>query len=813
MATRVLGERLPRVEDERMLTGRGRYVDDFDSQSAHAAFVRSDGAHVRITAIDTSAAAAMEGVHAVLTHHDLDGAVAERLPLLFPNPGLTSPRTQYALARDEVCYSGEIIAMVVAKDRYIAEDAASAVVVQSEALPAVARLAVAVRPEAPIVHSDLADNIAGGMVEERGDVDAALAGASHVFQFRFALERSAAMPMETRAVLAQYDSSDDRLLVYDTTQAPTTIRAGLATLFQMDPEKLHVVAPNIGGGFGVKVMLFYPEEVLVPWAARRLGFTVKWVEDRREHFIGSNHERGQIHDVRVGVDAEGRLVALETVFVHDTGAYCPYGMMLPIVTAGTLPGPYKIENYRYRFRSVYTNTVPTSPYRGSGRPHAVFVMERVMDRVAQALQLDRAEVRRKNMIQPDEFPYNVGITFQDGGPTIYDSGNYPRALAMLLDSIGYAGFPEEQARARAEGRVLGLGIGCYVEGTGVGPYEGASVTVSADGMVRVASGISTQGQSHETVFAQIVAQELGLPIERVQVETGDTRRLGYGAGTYASRSAVVAGSAVLKAARDVRRQALELASRILEAATEDLNLDNGDVIVSGDPDRRLSLAQLAVLANPVRSPVGIIAQSVAGLAGRVRGADEPPLREGTEPGLTATGYFSPMTGVFAYGMHGAVVEVDRWTCGLSIRRYIVVHDCGPMLNPSVVEGQVYGGVAQGIGGAFFERIAYSEDGQLENANFMDFLIPYATEVPHIEVHHLETPSPSNPLGVKGVGEAGVIPVSAVIANALEDAIGVPVDEMPMSPSQLFQLMHPATPAPPGRQRRGARYPEAHRSTT
>jgi carbon-monoxide dehydrogenase large subunit len=786
MTTRMFGQPIQRLEDPRLLTGRGHYTDDFEHDAAHAVFVRSDFAHARINGIDTAEAAALPGVLGVFTHADLEGDFAEPLPLLIPNDGLTAPRTQRALAKDEVCYAGETVAMVVARDRYVGEDAASVIRVDYDPLPVAAELAGAAAG-APVAHADMPDNVAGRVTEEKGDVDAALAGAPHVFEWRFRIERSASMPLEGRAVVARYDQAEDRMLLHDSTQAPTGVRAGLAMLFQMEPDHVHVVAPDIGGGFGVKVVQFYPEEVLVPWAARRLGVPVKWTEDRREHFIGSTQERGQIHHVRVGVDDEGRILAFETRFVHDAGAYCPYGLIIAINTAAQLPGPYRLDNYRYDFRAIYTNTVPTSPYRGAGRPHGVFVMERVIELVSRALGLDSVEVRRRNFIRPDEFPYEVGVTYQDGGPTVYDSGDYERALDVLLEGLDYERVRKEQAEARAEGRKVGVGIGCYVEGTGIGPYEGAAVSLQPDGSVSVATGLSSQGQGHETMLAQIAADELGAPVETIHVVVGDTREIGYGVGTFASRSAVVAGNAVLLASREVGRQARELAARILEAAPEDVVLQDGAARVAGAPERSVDFAELVLMSNPLRYAFSKRAEAAARMAQKAYAKSDRPLPQGTRPGLAAVEYYSPTSGVFAFGMHAAVVEVDPDTFDLKILRYVVVHDCGPIINPTIVRGQIEGGVAQGLAGAFYERIDYDESGQIQNANFMDFLMPYATEIPPIEIHHTETPSPNNPLGVKGVGEAGVIPVSAVIANALEDALGVPIDEMPVSPRRLFEL--------------------------
>ena len=789
MTTRLFGERVERREDDRLLLGRGRYTDDFEPHAAHAAFVRSDHAHARILDVDVAGALEVDGVHAVYTYEDLEGRFADPLPLIVPHEAIEDGRTQYALARGEVRYVGETIAMVVARDRYVAEDAAGAIVVHYEPLPVVADLEPALEGS-ELVHLDRPDNVVARVAEEHGDVDAGFAAAEHVFEWRFEIERSAATPLEGRGVVARFDE-EGGLLVHDSTQAPTSIRAGLCRLFDLDLDSVHVVAPDVGGGFGVKVIQFYPEEVLVPLAAQRLGMAVKWAEDRREHFVGSTHERKQIHRVRVGASGDGRILALETSFLHDSGAYCPYGLIIPVITAAQLPGPYRLDNYRYDFTALFTNRVATSPYRGAGRPHAAFVMERVMDRLANELGIDRAEVRRRNFIQSDEFPYDVGVTFQDGGPTVYDSGDYPMGLERLLEEVDYAGFEARREAARAEGRRIGLGLALYVEGTGIGPYEGAAVNVQVDGTVTVATGLATQGQGHQTIFAQIVADELGVPIEAVRVRTGDTRGLGWGVGTFASRTAVVSGNAVQKAAAEVRRQAADLAARILEADPEDIEFNDGRVGVVGSPSHDLALGQLAAMANPQRYAFGEESAEAALMTRRVYASQDVPLPDGTTPGLNATEYYSPASGVFGFGGHAAVVEVDEATCDVRILQYVVGHDCGRIINPRIVDGQMQGGVAQGIGGALYERMAYDEHGQLLNASFMDFLMPYATELPEPALFHTETPSPNNALGVKGVGEAGTIPAAGTIANALSDALGIQIDRMPISPSELFELLRAA----------------------
>jgi carbon-monoxide dehydrogenase large subunit len=636
-------------------------------------------------------------------------------------------------------------------------------------------------------------------------VDAGLAASPHVLEFRVDVERSASMPLEGRGVYARWDASDESLRVYTSTQTSTSVRAAVAAKLELALTKVEVIAPDVGGGFGVKIVHPWPEEILVPWAARLLGREIKWAEDRREHFVASAHERGQVQHVRVGFDDDGRVLALDVRILHDHGAYTPYGIIVPIVTSTQLPGPYRLGAYRVEFTSLYTNTVIVTPYRGAGRPQAVFCMERTIDRIAGHLGRDRTQVREMNFIQPEEMPFDTGLIFQDGRPAIYDSGDFPASLRMLKDLIGWDDFAAYREEARAAGRRVGIGLACYVEGTGVGPYEGGHVLVEPSGRVMVSTGLTSQGQGHQTVFAQIVADELGVPIEQVHVVTGDTRRFPYAVGTFASRAAVMSGNALATAARGVREKALRIAADALEAAPCDLEIVNGSVRVKGDPSASIPLSTVATLANPLRYAFDEEAQRATQFA-RPADPGRPPVAEGDEPGLEARHYYSPTRSTFANGMHAAIVETDPDTAEIHILRYAVVHDCGRLINPMVVEGQIHGGVAQGVGGALYERMVYDENGQLLNASFMDFLMPYATEVPRVETAHLETPSPLNPLGIKGAGEAGVIPVTAVIASAIEDAEGFQIMRMPISPGELFELRrrHAAGPAQSPGAQAGAR---------
>jgi aerobic carbon-monoxide dehydrogenase large subunit len=778
MTTRWFGARVQRVEDDRLLRGNGRFTDDIGEGALESYLVRSPFAHARIKSIDVTAARAVPGVIAVYVAADLPFGDKD-LPILIPHPNLTHGRTQRCLASEVVRYVGEAVAFVVAENRYVAEDAADLVEVDYEPLPVVITPEASARAE-HLVHDDVPGNVAAELLQEVGDVQSALASAPHRKRLHLRFERGAACPMEGRAVWARWSQPEHRLTVYDSTQSPTSIRGGLAVLFGLPESDVDVIAPDVGGGFGPKIMLFYPDELLVPFAAMDLRRPVKWTEDRQEHFTAVNQERGQVHEVEVGFDDDGRVLALSDDFIHDGGAYTPYGIILPIITAAQVPGPYRIPNYRVRFRDVYTNATATSPYRGAGRPHACFVMERTLDAIAGELSLDRVEVRRRNLIASDQFPYELGVIWQDGNMVVYDSGNYPALVERALEMLG----------PRPEGDHIGMGLSPYVEGTGVGPYEGAHVQVLVSGKVVAATGIPNQGQAHATVWAQIVADQLGVDIADVEVTSGDTRKLQWGVGTFASRSAVMAGNAMAVAAGMVADKARRIAAEHLEADPEDLELVDGRVRVKGAPDRGIPLAAVAVLANPMRYAFGGGTEAATQFTPRPRPG--PPLADGEQPGLEATGYYSPPGSTWAAGCHAAYVRVDPKTFRLEVLKYVVVHDCGRLINPMVVEGQIEGGVAQGIGGAFYERLAYDIDGQLRNASFMEFLMPYATEIPAIEIDHIETPSPLNPLGIKGAGEAGVIPVGAVLAAAIEEALGVPITEMPLSPLKLYELSQART---------------------
>ncbi len=771
---RYMGQSVPRLEDAKLLTGRALFVDDVQLPGMlHAAFLRSDDAHGILRSIDASAARERAGVVAVYTAQDL-GDYWRPGPLLVPPPPITglvfNAATQVPLARDKVRHGGEALAMVVAESRYIAEDALEDIVVELEPLAAVTDLEAALRPGASLVHEQFGTNLAAHVHQSKGDYAGARAAAALVVARRFRYDRGASAAIENRGIVAEWDARAEQLTVWDTTQAPIPIRNGLAAMLGLGESQVRVIAPFIGGGFGPKIMMFYPEEVLLPWAAMRLGRPLKWIEDRRENFYATTQERLQIHDAELAVAQDGRILGVKDTFLHDTGAYDPYGLTVPINSQCTLLGPYVVPNYDSEFTAVFTNTPIVTPVRGAGRQHGVFVMERLLDFAARELGIDRVEIRRRNLIPPDAFPYDHEILFQDFRPLVYDSGNYPAALHKAVEMIGYEAFiRSEQPRLRRAGRRAGIGVVSYIEGTGIGPYEGARVTVEPSGLVRVATGVGTQGQGHFTTFAQLVAEQLGVEVDRVRVVTGDTREFHWGTGTFASRGAVVAGNACHAAALKVRDKIIALAARLLEAEPGQVVVEGGSACVRGAPDRSFTLGELARRANPLR------------------GAVTP----GTEPGLEATAYFGPDRGNAASGVHAMIVEVDPDTAAVEIKRYVVVHDCGVVINPVVVEAQVQGGVAHGIGNAFYEQLIFDDNGQLMNASFMDYLLPTALDVPTVEMAHLETPSPLNPLGTKGVGEAGAIPTGALFAQAVEDALsgtGVEITEIPLSPNRLFELI-------------------------
>ena len=774
-ANRFFGASVERREDAPLLSGQALFVDDVAlPEMLHATMVRSPHAHPRILGIHDSPALDRDGFGVVYTAQDL-GDYWAPVPIVVPPPPIAGlkfiKRTQVPLAKDQVNYVGEPVAIVIAESRYIAEDIAGDIVIDYASLPVVGVRDAGAADGAPLVHDDVPGNVAAHVRQQKGSYDAIVNEAAVVIKRRLSYEHGMAQPMETRGLVADWDARMGRLTVWAGTQAPTSLRGALAGLLGLSESQVRVVAPFVGGGFGCKVLLFYPEELLVPWAAIQLGRPVKWIEDRGEHFVATTHERGQIHDAEIALTEDGRILGVKDVFLHDTGAYNPYGLTVPINSQCSVLGPYDIANYDSTFTAIFTNKPIVSPFRGAGRQHGVFVIERLLDAAAGELGLDPAEIRRRNLIPKDAFPYENKIMFQDFTELRYDSGNYEPALDRALDLIGYQRFLEvEQPELRQRGNHVGIGIVCYVEGTGIGPYEGARVQIQASGRVSVATGIGTQGQGHFTSFAQIVADQLGVDIGDIDVVTGDTDQFHWGAGTFASRGAVVAGNAVFEAAAAVREKVLDTASTHFECSAADLVIEAGSVSVSGVPEMTVALGALAEMANPMR------------------GAVEP----GMEPGLEATKYFGPESGTTASGAHAMIVEVDPDTFMIEIKKYVIVHDCGTIINPMIVKGQIHGGVAQGIGNAFYEQLKFDDQGQLLTATLGDYLLPTALDVPSMTVDHWVTLSATNRLGIKGVGEAGAIPVGPLFAQAIEDALelpsrGVRINEIPLSPNRLWEL--------------------------
>src|ERR1700732_4196769 len=626
MSTRTLGEPIKRNEDRRLLTGQALFVDDIELPGMlHAAFLRSQVAHAKILKIDVSKALRRRGVVAAYVADDL-GDYWKPGPLLVPPPPIAgivfNQRTQVPLAKDKARHVGEPLVIVIAESRYIAEDALDDIDIVLEQLPAVVDLEKGLRPGAALVHEDLGSNVSAHVRQTKGNYAAAAAKADHIIKRRLRYEHGISSPIETRGVVAQWDGCANHMTIWDTTQAPVFVRNGLAGILGLSERQVHVIAPFVGGGFGPKIMMFYPEEVLLPWVSMKLNRPIKWIEDRLEHFFATTHERGQIHEAEIALTRDGRILGIKDVFLHDGGAYDPYGLTVPINSQCTLLGPYVVPNYDSTFTQVFTNLPIVTPYRGAGRQHGVFVMERLLDFAARELNIDPAEIRRKNLIPPEAFPYRNEIIYQDFQPLEYDSGNYEPVLDMALEAIGYKAFRGEQVAARLQGRHIGIGLACYVEGTGIGPYEGAKVQVQSNGKVSVATGIGTQGQGHFTVFAQIAADQLGVAVADIDVVTGDTDQFYWGAGTFASRGAVVAGNAVNEAAKVVRQKILKLAAEHFECAEEDLEIANGEVSVVGVPGQAVKLGALALKANPMRGAV----------------------KPGTEPGLESTQYFGPPGG-------------------------------------------------------------------------------------------------------------------------------------------------------------------------
>jgi aerobic carbon-monoxide dehydrogenase large subunit len=780
---RSVGTPAPRKEDRRLLTGRGRYTGDLVFPGMlHAAAVRSIYPHARLLGIDAGAALALDGVVTFVSRRDLEGKVRA-----FPEPALRdlNPGVQplidlrieshpmEPLPSDRVLWVGQPIGYVVAADRATAEDAAELVEVEYDPLPAAATIDDALAEGAPLVHPALGSNVQQRYAVATGDVDAALARAPHVLRARLEMGRQVANAMEPRGMAAVYDAGRDELRVWSTNIRPHLLREMLAEMLGMPADSIRCLGPDIGGSFGSGL---FHEELAIPFLARELDRPVKWVEDRRENLLNTRHCRDQVHDVEVGYDDDGVICGLRDSFRVDFGAHNHYAITVSYNVAAHFRGPFRIDDFAIDCTGVLTNKAPVAPVRGAGRPEAAFVMDRVVDMVADALRLDPLEVRRRNLIRPEDMPYEMGIPYRDTKTVTYDRGDFPAQLDTALELIDLPAWRARQAAGEDGPRRIGIGVSSLLEGSGVGPHEGAIVRVDDTGAVSVATGAQPHGQGLETTLAQVVADQLCVPLEDVTIRPTDTAAIPYGVGTFASRSAVTAGNAVALASAALRAKIVAVAGAVLEVAPSDLEVVDGRVHVQGAPQTGLTFAEVARAARP-------------GPGCRVP--------DGMSPGLEEQRYFVPPTVTWASGTQVAVVEVDEETGFVTLLDYASVDDCGQMLNPMIVRGQVHGGIAHGIGNALLEEAVYAPDGQLLTTTYADYLLPTSTEVPSIRVAHQTHLSELNPLGVKGVGEGGAVSPPAAIANAVVDAfrpLVLKIDRVPLRPELVLQAIRDARAA-------------------
>ncbi len=746
--------------------GAGRFVDDVVRPgAAHLGVVRAVHAHARIRAIHLTAVRRAPGVVAAWSAADLP-EVARTIAAAWGGSHKGRPFGVPILASDRVRYVGEPIAVVIAESAQHLADALDVVRVDYEPLPALTSVEASAT-SATHMHDGWADNTTLPVSARVGDAQAAFARAEVIVGGRFRHPRLAAVPIETRGAVAWPEAETGALVIWASIQNPYRLRDSIASALAVPAESVRVLTPDVGGGFGPKGDV-YPDEILVAAAARRLGRPVRWSESRREDFATLGHDRDQVHDARLGLDPDGRIVALETSFLADVGAYPAQGDGLTLNTVNHLPGPYRVPAYRGSGSSVVTTKTLNAAYRAAGRPEAVFVMERLMDLAARRLGLDPAELRRRNLVRPEEMPYRPGLVYKDGMPVTYDPGDFPAAFERALTLLDYDGWRRRQKAQAGGARRLGVGVACYAQGTGLGPYEGATVRIDPSGKVYVLIGVSAQGQGHATTLAQVAATELGASFDDVVVVGGDTERFPIGMGTGGSRVMVNSGPAVAGAAREVRAKAARVAAELLECAADDVRIEASRAFVAGMPDRSLPLGRLAHVA--VKSKA---------------------LRGTTDPTLNACTYFYPDTVTWAFGVQAAVVEVDIETGEIQLAAYAIVHDPGRAINPAIVEGQLQGGAAQGIAAGLLEEIVYDADGQLLTGSLMDYALPRADVLPPLPVTLDEHRSAINPLGVKGVGESGAIPGAAAIANAIEDAVadlGVTIHEVPVTPARLWTLL-------------------------
>jgi aerobic carbon-monoxide dehydrogenase large subunit len=755
-----VGRPLKRTEDPKLITGRGQYVEDLTAPGlAHAVFVRSPHAHARVTVLRTDAARRAPGVLSVVTARDL--GPLRPLPFMATLPGLKYSRCPY-LADTVVDSTGVPVAAVVAESVVLARDAADLVEVEYEPLPAAVGPERSLEPGAPLSHADLETNQAFSWPLKGGDVEGAFARAAHTARVRVDHNRLAGAPMEPRGVLARYDAGSDEMTVWLTTQNPFLSRADLAAVLGFPEHKLRVIAPDVGGGFGVKGPL-YREEIVVAIVARQLGRPVRWMSTRTEDLLTTIQARAAVSEAEAAVSADGEILGLRAKMVFDLGAHLIGLSIVPPMSASThIFGPYRIQNAELLSLGVYTNTAPTGPYRGSGRPVGVYVIERLMDEAARATGLDPVEIRRRNFVPPDAFPHRTPFG------VAYDSGNYARALDRVLELADYGALRRTQAEARRRGEIMGIGVAAYVESTNVLGWESGVVRVERSGKVTAITGSSPHGQGHETTFAQVIADHLGVPYEDIAVRHGDTQGAPQAIGTFGSRSAGLGGSALAQAAAEIREKGRRLAARLLEASPEDLQLTRGGFQVKGVPEKLVGWDRIGDFAH--------------------RGMGLPPQET---PGLEATVFFRQDHPSWSFGAGLAVVRIERDTGRVHLGRFVAVDDCGNAINPLLIDSQIVGGFAQGLGQTLLERIAYGEDGQLLTGTFMEYAIPRADDMPELVVDRTVTPSPLNPLGVKGVGEGSACVAPPAIVNAVIDALapfGVRHLDMPLTAEKIWRAI-------------------------
>jgi aerobic carbon-monoxide dehydrogenase large subunit len=773
--SKMVGAKVKRREDPRLVRGLAHYVDDINlPHTLHVSILRSPYAHARIKSMATDAALKHPGVVAVFTGPDLRDQVG-LVPVASQNPSLRVPK-HHVLAVEKVCYVGEAVAAVVAEDRYTARDALDLIRVDYELLPAVSDAEKALAPGSPVIHSEWPDNVAFRWELKQGNLAHAFKEAHKVVRQRFVHQRLAPIAIEPRGVLARYLPGEKELTVWSSTQIPHLLKTQLSLMLNLPENRVRVIAPEVGGGFGSKLNV-YREEALIGYLALKLNRPVKWIEGRRENIQTTIHGRGQIGEAEVAVKKDGTLLGLQYKVIADIGAY--HQLLtpgIPPLTGLMLSGCYKIPAIGMEVTGVFTNKIATDAYRGAGRPEATYVVERMMDRVAQELGMDRVEFRKKNFPRPKDFPFKTATGLA------YDSGNYQAALDKALKLAGYEKLRGEQNKLRKQGRYLGIGLSTYVEICAMGPsaampaggWEYGAVRVEPTGKVTVLTGVSPHGQGQETSFAQIVADELGVDIDDITVVHGDTSAVPSGIGTFGSRATAVGGTAVYQAAEKVKEKAREIAAHLLEADPEDLTFSDGRFSVKGVPKKGLTIQQIALEAYMARR-----------------------LPKKMEPGLSATSMFEPSNFTFPFGTHICVVEVEPQTGNVKIKKYVAVDDCGKVINPLLVDGQIQGGIAQGLGQALFEEVLYDENGQLLTSSLMDYPLPRALDLPRLELSRTETPTPVNPLGIKGVGEAGTIGSTPAIVNAVVDALapfGVTDIDMPLKPEKIWQLCQTKEPA-------------------